>query len=632
MPPEGNLDPLQRLQQRLYASQAPSQASDESLHARAPQVADPRAEQWAIVDKKLPKKGISWTVWFFIAATVFFFITVGVVFLFLAQGGRSVSNDNLNITIQGPTTIASGTTVPIVVSIQNRNPANITNANLSIAFPDGTRSSDDITQPLVRYEGEIGTVVAGGTITRTVQAVLFGSVNQTVTIPVTLVYGTQDSNASFTKTVNYTFTITSSPLTVTAQSVASVSSGQPFTIAVAVRSNATTPLENVAVSAQYPNGFVATQSGIASTSGNTYIIGTLQPGQEKDFTVSGSLAGTDNNQQDFQFIVGTLKDSTSNTLNVAYASADSKLTIQKPFLQTSLSLNNQTTDPTTISAGQQVAGTVSWTNTLADPITNAQIVVKLSGAALDPTTVHVTNGFYSSSANSIVFNGQTEASLSNLSPGDTGNGSFFFGTKSVKALAGATNPTVQLAVSVSGRVNGASQVLTNTLTKHVQLSSSVGLTSKILHSIGPFQNTGPWPPKVGNTTTYTVQFAIVNTVNPVAGAVVTAILPPYVTYVGQVNPADGSITYDSNTHKVTWKAGAIAAGIGISSAADTASFQISYTPSITQVNLSPVLVESQELIATDRTTQTSIDTTAAALTTEAQSDPGYQSTFGNVSN
>jgi hypothetical protein len=569
-------------------------------------------------------------VWFLIGSAIFFIIAIGIAAAFFVLGTRSVTNNNISITIPGQASIASGTAVPLVITITNHNPAALTNTDITLTFPDGTRSADDVTQPLVRYTNTLGTIPAGGTVTRTVQAVLFGSANQAVTIPVTLEYHTANSNAIFTKQQNYTFTITSAPLAITVKTVNSIATGQPLAIVVGVRSNATSAMSNLAVAATYPTGFTPDTN---ATSTSFFGIGTLQPGQEKDFTIQGSMSGTDNTQLAFDFTVGTAASDGSATLSVPYASQQAEVTITKPFLATTMSINNANTNPIIVAAGQPISGVITWMNSVSSAITNGQVTIQFSGNAFDPTSVKTPDGFYNSSTGTLSFNGQTEPSLATLNAGDTGNGSFTLNTITGKALNSLRMPTIQLAVSVSGQHsgNGSVETIHNTLMQTIELASDLVLTSSVVHSTGPFANSGPWPPVVNQPTTYTVLWTVTNDLNTVGGGTVTAILPAYVTFTGKVSPNDGSLTYDETSHTVTWKIGNVPAGSTGSSALQAA-FQVSITPSISQVQTSPILVGNQTLTGTDRFTNTQVGNTADALDIETPTDPSYQSTFGTVSN
>ena len=640
---------LEQLRSRLYSTKAPQAFSEPTLHSRDSlpdsQIPHTESSTWTPPLPPPPKKPISWT-FIFLGFAVLFFIVAGGIAAYLFWGGiRTVSNDNVIITVQGPTSIASGSSIPLVVTIQNKNPAAITDANITIDFPDGTRSPDTVTQPLTRYTNTIGTVPAGGTVTRTVQAVLFGSVNQTVNIPITFEYHTANSNASYQKTQSFGYTITSSPITITTQTTDSVASGQPFDVVLTIRSNATTPLTNVAVNTQYPFGFTvqnitsdsssktSTVKKLATIAPSTtfFALGTLAPGELRTIAITGILTGNEKDQRDFQFTAGTQNTDGSATLGVAYASQSSTIIIAKPFLAVGLSLNHDSTDPTVVSGGKVVSGLVTWANSLTTTISNPQITVSLTGSALDPLSIIADSGYYNSSANSILFNSQTQNGSTVLNPGETGSGNFTFSAKSGPALEALRNPTIQLAVSIAGLPTGGSaENITSTLVHTVKIATDLELASRITYSVGPFKNSGPWPPIPNTPTTYTVQMAITNTVNSVGGATATMILPPYVTYTGATSPSDGSITYDDASRTVTWKAGDIPAGT--LTRPTIGAFQISFTPSVSQSQTNPVLVGNQTLVGTDRFTTTQVGNTAPALTTQAATDPAYRQSFGTVGN
>ncbi|MDR3548091.1 MAG: hypothetical protein P4M11_07500 [Candidatus Pacebacteria bacterium] len=635
-PGQNNVDEsaLERLRSRLYKPGVTMDIKPPTLSQRYPSTMPapaPPAQWTPPPPPPPPKKGLSFAVWFLIGAAAFFLIALGVTAVFFVLGTRAVSNSNMTITIQGPASIASGTAVPLVITVTNHNPAAINNTDITLNFPDGTRSADDVTQPLVRYTNTLGTIAAGGSVTRTVQAVLFGSANQSVTIPVTLEYHTANSDALFTKQQNYTFTITSAPLVITAKTVSSVATGQSLAIVVGVRSNATSPLNNIAVAATYPTGFIPSATNATSTS--FFSVGTLQPGQEKDFTIQGTMSGTDNTQSSFGFTVGIAASDGTPTISVPYASQQAQITITKPFIASTISINNSSSNPVVVSAGQSISGIISWVNTVTSAVTNGVVSIQFSGNAFDSKSVTTPDGYYDSSTKTLSFTGQTVPSLASLNAGDTGTGSFTLGTLTGKALNGAQMPTIQLAVSVSGQHtnNGTSETIHNTLIQNIELSTDLALTSSVVYNAGPFTNSGPLPPVVNQPTTYTILWNVSNDLNTVGGGTVTAILPTYVTFTGKVSPNDGSLSYDAPTHTVTWKIGSIPAGATGSSALQAA-FQVSLTPSASQSQTSPVLVGNQTLTGTDRFTNTQVGNTANALDIEMPSDPSYQQTFGTVGN
>ena len=181
-------------------------------------------------------------------------------------------------------------------------------------------------------------------------------------------------------------------------------------------------------------------------------------------------------------------------------------------------------------------------------------------------------------------------------------------------VGGNCGPGVSLTVGAVrlGLGNVPDQV-TSAASTQVALASAVDLLSRALHFTGSFSNQGPMPPRAESTTAYTIEWTAKNSSNTVANAAVSAVLPTYVTFVAAQNGS--GITYDTGSRTVRWDLGDLKAGIGYSSTARQASFQISFSPSSSQVGSTPMLTGAAVLSGTDRFAQVSVSATAEAPTT-----------------
>lgn len=622
MPDNEELSSLEQVRRRLYDAGATPTFEEPHLAERPVE----RAKGWDQL-KTMQEEAhqMSGPARFFIVAFLFFLVTAGGAILYLVFGGRAVSTHNVDLTTQGPTTISSGDTVPLLIKLENRNPVAMRGAVLSVDFPDGTKATDDPTKPFTAYTEELGDIASGAKIERTVRASVFGSEGQRVTLPVRVEYRTDSSNSVFVKNKQYDFTITSSPISLNVSHVTQISSGQTVTVTVTVKSNASTVLDNVAIAAEYPFGFVPSTATPPPASGTLFSLGRFNPGEEKKITIVGVLSGENNDERVFKFNAGQLSSPNAPALTTAFSTKEAVIRLTKPFIATTLAVNRDTSDSPVVQVGSPVQVVLTWTNTLPTPVTNARITVALSGEALNANAVSGGSGFYRSSDTTVLFESATNPSLANLQPGDTGQGTFTFTPKS----SSARNPSVTLKVSVAGQrlsETNVPETITSTLTRTVKVGTNLGLTGRILHTTGPFANAGAWPPEANKETTYTVVYSLSNSGNSVAGAKVSATLPSYVRYTGGTSPNDGSITYNDTTRTVTWNAGDVASG----GAAKSAAFQIAFTPSVSQVGTSPVLVNAQQVTAVDRFTQRDIVGSVPALTTQLTTDPGYSAEDGIV--
>ena len=90
-------------------------------------------------------------------------------------------------------------------------------------------------------------------------------------------------------------------------------------------------------------------------------------------------------------------------------------------------------------------------------------------------------------------------------------------------------------------------------------------------------NSGPMPPTVGSSTTYTFHWSVTNIANDLEDISVESSLPSGIKWTGQIYPSDANITYSERTNQIVWNVGSVAAGSGIISPAKEVAFQVVIT-------------------------------------------------------
>jgi len=608
---DDDIGSLEKKRKRLYEP-------DAVLHTRHPLTAPQESElphAWG--DHSLEnvpyrqKRYVHLAGVFFVVAFLFFVISLGTAGYLFYFGGNAISVDKIIIDVQGPTTIAGGDIVPLSLTITNKNSAAIDNATIEINFPSGTRSVGSTSSAYPRYTENLGQIASGATVTRTVKAVVFGGAGQALLFPISFSYGTAGSNSTFVKESSYTLSVSSTPLSVSIDTLSETISGKPLTFTLTVRSNANVPLENVLLTVASPFGFSVTGSS-PLMSGSNFLLGSLLPGEKKTVTLTGILVGQENEQRVFHFSVGTAKSASDQTLAVSYMTQDATVTITAPFIITTLALNNNTRPDVVVTSGSRHSVTVSYVNTLNTAVTNATVAVTLSGSAVDYNSIQTTSGFYRSTDHTIIFSRDTDPSLATLAPGASGIGSFTFSTLPAHAI-GAT-PTATFTISVSGTRVGQTNVLEHvsaSFVKTVKIATTITLSASSLHISGSI------PPRVGQTTTYTIVWNARNGLSSIADGIVSAVLPSYVSYNDLANGA-GSFSYDSGSRMVSWNIGDIAQGANAQG-----TFQVSFTPSSSQVGSAPPLTSALSFSGHDRFAGVQITASADPSTTDTKGDPGY---------
>lgn len=556
---------------------------------------------------------------FFIFASLFFIVSLGIAGYFFYFGSNSISVDKVVLDIQGPTTIAGGDTVPLLITVTNRNPAPIERATIEIAFPSGTRDARNVLVPYPRYSENLGTIPSGATVTRSVKAVLFGGAGQALALPVSLSYGSPGSTSVFAKKLSYALAISSAPLSVSVDALAETVSNKPITFTLTARSNATVPIGNVVLAGAFPFGFSVTSSSLPLNNAS-FLLGTLSPGESTTVTLTGTLTGQDKEQRVFHFSIGTADASNKQALAVTYMTQDAAVTIAAPFITAFLAFNGDTSDAVVLAPGSMQSVTLSYRNTLPTIVADASVIVAITGSAIDYNSIRSDKGFYNSADRTIVFSKDTDPELASFAPGASGIGAFSFSTLPASSLPQA--PTVQFAITASGTRIGQANVpeeTSSSVTKTAKVATEAAFSAYALHTSGPWSESGPIPPRADQGTTYAIVWEVGNRASAVADAAVSATLPSYISYVG-VTAGTGSFSYNEKSRVVSWTVGDLAAG-----ARAKGFFKVSLIPSTSQRGDAPALTSAASFSGYDRFAGVPISAKADPATTETTRDPGYVS-------
>lgn len=619
---EGGVDGLKK---QLYSRKGQHEMRDVRVplspsEAEAPTAwqGEPPPRAPRLVEVPSARDRMAFATKFLIGSGIFFIFAVAGAAVFFFSGGNYISPQNIDLEIVAPTLIDGGTEAALQFIITNRNSSELQLADLVVDYPEGTRDPKSPEKALTHQRISVGTIAPGRQIKLTSSAVFYGGEGTTQTIKAQLEYSVQGSNAVFTKNGETPVTIGSSPVSVRVEAPQEAIAGQPFSITVTVQSNGTESVQDVMVQAQYPFGWSTVSATPRADAGSTiWRLGTMAPGTTQVITVTGTIDGQDGDERVFRFLAGSNKDATAGKIEVPFLSVPATLTVHRPFITGTISVEGKTGSKISAPSGGTLQGVITWQNNLSESVSDVQVQLKLSGPVLDRSSISAGSGFYQSGDSTITWTSAQDPSLANVPPGGTGTLQFNFGTLAPGAGGVVyTNPTVDLALTVgavrTGQGNVPTQV-TSAAQTQVTLASAASVTATALHFTGPFQNGGPMPPRAETPTQYTIQWTVKNSSNAVANASVSTVLPPYVTFIA---PQAGSgIAYDTGSRTVRWTIGDLRAGEGYSTAARQAAFQVSLSPSSSQVGYAPTLTGTSALTGTDRFAQVSVSASAEAPTT-----------------
>ena len=623
---ENNGNKIEDIKRHLYdredtTTNRPHEGTLHPISHQVPSSWHVKQKELDTTDTKYKKPPMSPFKKFFIGAFVFFIFALGFSGYMFMKGGSSVSNDNIDITVIGNAFTKGGEDLPLQIEITNNNNASLELAELLIEYPKG--ASDNSTDVVRLPRQNIGTIGKGSSIIRNINIKLFGDEKSIRNVKVSLEYHPEGSNAIFTKEKVYPVTISSAPLSLLIDGPDQATSDQMISFKITANLNTSLPEGDTMLQVSYPNNFVFDSATPSPALGNNvWSLSSLTTTEPISITVKGRLVGQDGEDQVFHVYAGTTEPTNKSVVNVVYNSLLKTVTITKPFLEARILVNGQDLPTYTATGGSTINAEVSWVNNLPTRITDAQIIVNLSGNVFSKEEVNPLEGFYNSSTNQIIWDKNTTPDLASVEPGATGSVSFNIKSMSlVGSSSSIKDPQIALDVSIKGRQPSEGYIVNevnNFMKKIIKISSDFQLASSATFA------SGARPPKAESETRYTVTWTLSNSSNNISQAQAKSTLPIYIKWIGQASGSSENVTYNATTREVIWNIGSVRANTGFDSNRE-ASFTVSITPSISQVGSVPQLMKEVYLTGTDTFTNTPVKSTRGPITTLLRNDQSFNS-------
>jgi len=566
---------------------------------------------------------------FFIFSLCFLVLSILYASYVFFVGGNTVSNSNIDISILGNNFTAGGEELSFVVGIANKNNSSLDLADLVMEYPkNGVENYSGSSNEIESSRISLGTIPAGSVRNENMKVVLFGEQGSLIPIKISIEYRVEGSNAIFVKEKLYEVTISSTPLNLSVEAPDTISSNQDITFHVKASLNATKPVSKILLKFDYPVGFQFVSSIPAPSLGNNvWSLGDLAPGAERNISVTGKMIDvSDGEEKSFHISSGSQSSTDKSMIDVVFNSLSHLVVVKKPFIEAKLFVNGVYQREYATNTKTPIEGEIRWVNNLDTKVDDLVIRAKISGNAIDRKTISAQQGFYDSANDTITWDKNSKSEFGEVNPGDSGSVNFSISSLSLVSSSGGmlVDPIVNVNVSISGKqlISGyATADLNNSDSGTIRIISDVGFATKALYYSGAFTNTGPIPPKVGEETSYTVVWSLSNTANDVSKTIIRSSLPSWMKFSGSVSPSTEDLTYNPSTKEIVWNAGRIAKGTGITGSSRSVSFQIIFTPSLSQVRTTPIIINDAILTGHDDFANVDVRVSKTSLRTQLINDP-----------
>lgn len=570
---------------------------------------------------------------------IFFILSLGFTFFKFFGGSNIISGNNIDILVSGPVSVSGGEEFSLNVEVKNNNNVDLQVVDLQVEFPDGTRNTDDLSRELKRYSEILGSIDVGNSEERIIKAVLFGEENSQKEISINVEYRIPGSNAVFNKQKIYSLLVNSSPVNIKIVGVDEVNSNQQEDFEVEIVSNSLTKINDLVLKIDYPFGFNIISSNPISNekNNNIFVLGDLEPGGKRTIKISTIIQGQGGENRIIKFIVGTPQEGDNAIIKVPFSITSKEVAIKESFISLDFGLNGLLGDKISIRNGNNVESIIAWKNNLSEKIYNMSVKLKISGLALDKSSVEVEGGFYDSYTNTIIFDKQYNENFLIIKPADSGILKFNFNIlpQVSKPQVSFSNSVIKIETVVTGSLIDEEATRSEVLfsnSKDIRVTSDINLLSRAFRTVGPFENTGPIPPKVDNKTTYTITWTVTNSFNNLKDVKVTSFLSPNIGWIGNMDPENKKVVFNSDTGEIIWDIGDMKMDTGDKNPAETVSFQVFIIPSASQIGKEVNLLEETIVSGVDVFSDEKIVNSKPLINTNIISDPSYFKDIGRVVN
>lgn len=442
--------------------------------------------------------------------------------------------------------------------------------------------------------------------TRSFKARLVGKAGDAHTAKATLSYRPKNLKARYVSETNYTSVIASVPLKLELDLPSRIDSGKTFTFWMNYFSRTDYPVSNLRVSIEYPAGFSYVLSRPKGLANNEWEIPILNKAEGGRIEVQGNLQGEMNDLKNFKAILGVVL----NEEFVPLQDSVRTVIIARPSLYITQLVNGNR--EYIAFPGDRLHYEIFFRNAGEEPLTDLFLAVRLDGRPFDLSSLRTDSGSFKAGDNSITWDWQTTPQLKFLGSGEEGMVDFWVNLKEDWLVLGAGDKNFSIRNTVSLAQSKAEF--------NYKVAAKLTINQSAYFKDEIFGNTGPIPPDVGTTTTYTVVWRAKALYNNITGAKAKALLPSNVELTGKVFPEEASITFDSASREVIWAIGDLVAQGPEGGAERSVAFQIALLPTFADKGKIVKLVDEVRISGTDTWTELLLEAEDLAIDTTLPND------------
>ncbi len=554
-----------------------------------------------------------WAIWVIVGSIL---IIAGLLSYFAFHKKTPDTQPKIEIGIDAPPKIASGSEIIYKVHFANHDSVSIKNISLDMLYPQGFVFSDSVPKPakLSGTQYAIPTLDPSQDATIMIKGAMFGNADEVKSISAVMHYSFANLNSDFVANASAQSQIVNSSIVMQFDGPTKINIGQDVTYRLAYTNSTDKPIIHTTLNVTLPQAFTLASYNPSATSGSTFNLGTLNPAQSGEIKIEGKFTGANIGDQE-AFKAGITAPDDSGSSHVV-ASAQYPVVISAVPLAADLSLTDPQNDNKgdVVKPGDTLHYALHYKNNLDTPVTGVIIAATLKGVAFDLSTIQAQNANIKD--NTITWDAGSNSNLVTLAPNDQGDFDFSVALFNPATRASLKNLVITASALIKSNEYPAGYPGKD-ITAKVETNPEIDGTVVV--------NAGANPPAVGQNTTYLVVLSLRNTTNDITPATLTFTLPTAVGFnVSYVSASEPNVSYDQNTRKFTWNVNKLLAHTGDYNPIRKLQFNLTINPGQTSIGQPVTLVKGIQFTGTDAFTNDTVTATANDLS--SSDDPSGDGT------
>ena len=444
------------------------------------------------------------------------------------------SKEILRVDILGPETVKVGEELEYSVKYKNNGNFALENPSLIFDLPENSFTEDGRT----RIIQDLDDVYPGDEEIVKIKARIFGKEGDLKTAKAVISYTPKNLTVRYESDTSFTIEIDEVPITLDFDLPSKVEKGKELKYSINYFSNIDFAIDNLGLKLEPMPGFESVSSDPSSLDGLEWKLDPLKKAEGGRVNIQGLVTADTGRTLNFSAQLGVWQGGNF----VAIKEAKKEVQVIQPLLFISQQVNGS--GSYVASTGETLRYQIFFRNIGTTPFEDLFMVVKIDGRALDLSTVETQGGQVS--GNMIVWDHTRSPQLRHLDEQEQGEIVFYVKVKDDWSPSGSDESDT----IISNEVN-ISQI-----TQKFEIKVNYGLvvSQKAYYKSLDIENSGPIPPKTGETTTYTVTWEIKNYFNDAKNVKVKATLPGNVNLTGKISPSTESsnFSFDSASREIVW--------------------------------------------------------------------------------